>query len=126
MAKNLWLILALGWTVTVLVLCLVSFRSLPSVEISGGDKYVHAVFHGVFTVLWFRYFQTIASGRPFRNMLKAVLGSLFFGIGIELLQTFCTESRQGDPSDVLANFCGSLVGAAFGLLLMRSRTDDKI
>ena len=110
--KNLWLGLALLWTLTIAILCLVSFKKFPTVQLTDADKYVHATFHLVFTLLWFGYFsKTIA-----RPLLKVFLGSLAYGIAIEIMQSLFTQTRQADINDVAANAFGALM--AVGIILL--------
>lgn len=112
MLKKLWLIAASGWTLAITVLCLVSFTDLPTVSVSGIDKYVHAAFHFIFTLLWYLYLRT--EDRSVGNaqiLFKIVAFSLVFGIVIELAQGLFTKTRQADIKDVGANFAGALLAA---------------
>ncbi|WP_290840695.1 VanZ family protein [Flavobacterium sp.] len=109
MPKKIWFAAALGWTVFVTVLCLVSFSDLPSVNVSGVDKYVHATFHFVFVVLWFNYLRV--EGRQNKTVLHAVILSLAYGILIEIAQGLFTATRQADPKDVAANTAGAIIAA---------------
>ncbi len=118
--KKLWLALAVGWTLVIAVLCLVSFSKLPSVKLAEADKYVHATFHCFFTLLWFMYLRNIAS----RPLLKVFLGSLFYGGLIEILQGAFTETRKADFQDVAANTFGALV-AVMILLLFEPKHKQK-
>lgn len=45
--------------------------------------------------------------------MEGVFFSLFFGIGIEVLQSRLTTTRNGDFFDVLANFTGALLALVF-------------
>lgn len=103
--KKLWLTLALIWTLVIAVLCLVSFKKLPTVKLTEADKYVHAAFHLVFTGLWFLYLK-FQDKKP---LLKAFLGSVFYGISIEIMQGLFTETRKADLKDVIANTTGALL-----------------
>lgn len=47
--------------------------------------------------------------------------SLFFGIGIEVLQSRLTATRNGDFFDVLANFSGALLALIFVLVAKQIR-----
>ncbi|NUY81602.1 VanZ family protein [Flavobacterium sp. MAH-1] len=112
MLKKLWLIAASGWTLSIAVLCLVSFTDLPTVSVSDIDKYVHATFHFIFTLLWYLYLRT--EDRSVGNaqiLFKIVAFSLVFGIAIELAQSLFTKTRQADIKDVAANLTGALLAA---------------
>ena len=115
--KNSWVLkktflwLALGWTITIVILCLVSFKKFPSVDkIPNADKYVHAAFHFVFTTLWYLYLKyknPVANYR--RPLISVLMLSFVFGVLIELAQHFFTDTRQADVKDVMANFTGGLL-----------------
>ncbi len=115
----MWLFAAIGWTLLVFLLCLVSFNELPSVKIKAADKYVHFTFHFVFTLLWFLYLKIDAKS-TFQTISRIVFFSVFFGVLIEVAQQFFTESRSADIFDVLANFTGAL-SAAILVLIFDSR-----
>lgn len=108
MPKKAWLAASLAWTVFVTVLCLVSFSDLPRVNVGGIDKYVHAAFHFVFSILWYMYLRSEdrASGNT-RALFRVLALSLFFGILIEIAQAFLTDTRNADIADVGANFAGA-------------------
>ncbi len=106
--KKLWLILALCWTLVIGVLCLVSFNEFPTVGLQGADKYVHAMFHFGFTLLWFAFLRLSVS----RPLLRAFLASVLYGGLIEILQSTLTTTRQADFADVLANTSGALLAVA--------------
>jgi glycopeptide antibiotics resistance protein len=50
-----------------------------------------------------------------------VFFSLFFGIGIEVLQSRLTTTRNGDFFDVLANFTGALLALVFVVVAKQIR-----
>ncbi len=112
MPKKIWLLAASGWTLLVLVLCLVSFSTFPGVGVKGADKYVHVIFHFVFTILWFLYIQSsgyvISNGKA---VLRVVSLSIVFGILIEMAQELLTATRGADLYDVIANISGALLAA---------------
>jgi VanZ family protein len=110
--KKIWFGAAWSWTILITFLCLVSFKKLPSVNVSDADKYVHFSIHFVFTVLWFGYFRMkYRESHSFKIALGVLLLSLLFGIAIELAQGAFTTTRQADRYDVLANFSGALTAA---------------
>src|SRR6218665_2739540 len=84
--KKTLLGLAVGWTVLMAVLCLVSFNKLPRVGVSGADKYVHVTLHFVFTLLWGLYIRYRQNEIRIPGMIRIVLISLGYGILIEFLQ----------------------------------------
>lgn len=119
--KKALLILAIGWTVLIAVLCLVSFNKIPSVKVSGADKYVHVTFHFVFTLLWGLYFRYRQNGIKTPTILVIALVSLCYGILIEFLQGALTKTRHADLLDVAANLTGALLALAVFLYLKRAK-----
>ena len=105
--KSTYFWLAQLWTLFVAVLCLMNGSNLPHIRANGVDKYVHFIFHFLFAFFWFMYL--------YKNNLRlriaalwVLVGSLTFGILIELAQAFFTVSRNADVYDVLANTVGAL------------------
>ncbi len=103
--KKTTFFLAVFWTLLIAILCLISFKKLPTVKIGGADKYVHFTFHLVFTLLWVIYFK---SSNFSRIIIKALIGSIIYGILIEFAQELFTTTRKADILDVLANTSGAL------------------
>jgi VanZ family protein len=101
---------AIGWTLLIAVMCLVSFGRLPSIGIGGADKYVHVVFHFGFFVLWFLYFSR--QGHLDKVLVFVFLASLLYGIAIEIAQELFTATRHADLYDVMANTTGAFMGIA--------------
>jgi len=108
--KNHYLFAAIVWTLGIAVLCLISFRELPSIAIGGADKYVHFILHFGYTLLWFLYFN---QKNPIvkKALLKAMLSSVGYGILIEIAQGLFTATRKADIYDVFANSSGTIGGA---------------
>jgi len=80
---------------------------MPSVGISGVDKYVHVTFHFLFVILWF---LALYQKQKLKNtLLKVLLFSITFGILIELLQETLTKTRTADIFDVFANTAGAVI-----------------
>jgi VanZ family protein len=122
--KKAILSLAIGWTFLILVLCLVNFNDLPTVKVSGFDKYGHFTFHFVFTILWSYYFWLKQNQITFRKRINIVLTSVCFGIIIEFLQETCTVTRHADALDVLANFCGAMTGFLIFVLIKKLKRES--
>ena len=74
------------------------------------DKFIHAFFYFVFSLLWFYALRFYFRNQSRTKLLRIVfLMALVFGIAIELFQTFFTIYRSGDVTDVFANMSGSLL-----------------
>ncbi len=102
---DLYGIAAVAWTLLIAVLCLVSFKQLPSIGIGGADKYVHATFHFIFTGLWFLYFRK--HGPVYKVLWRVAIVSFLYGIIIEIAQELFTTTRHADIYDVAANTTGT-------------------
>jgi VanZ family protein len=110
--KKLWFVAALSWTILIVLLCLISFRTLPSVAIPSADKYVHFTFHFIFTILWFLYFRSKNSNAALLKIaISVIVFSFLLGSIIEIAQEMFTETRQADVMDVAANFAGSAIAS---------------
>lgn len=115
--------LAVGWTILISVLCLVKFTNLPSLGVSGADKYVHFTLHFVFTMLWGNYFWLRLNEIVLAKIVFVVLSSFCYGILIELLQEKFTTTRHADIFDVLANFSGALTALVLFALIKKRKTN---
>ena len=109
MLKNITLSLAIGWTFLILVLCLVKFNKLPSVQVSGADKYVHFTFPFAFTLLWSFYSRLRLGQWILKSSFIIVCLSVGYGILIEILQETFTQTRKADIMDVAANATGAII-----------------
>lgn len=113
--------LAIGWTVLIAVLCLVSFSDLPSVKIKSADKYVHMTFHFVFILLWGFYVSEKYGAIRIPKISRLVFASIGYGILIEILQELLTTTRHADLMDVLANLTGAILGLTVFVVINRRK-----
>ncbi len=105
--------------------CLAPASDIPSISIPNLDKLAHSFFHFVFTILWFLFFKKqVKKKNQTKLLVGAVFFSLFFGIGIEILQSRLTITRNGDFFDVLANFSGALLALIFVLVAKQIRKNQ--
>lgn len=110
MLKQIFLYAALFWTGIILYFCLIKASDIPyiGIDIPNLDKVVHAFLHYVFTLLWFFYFKKkIGSLKNYKLLLISLVLSFLFGIIIEFMQQFFTDTRSADVFDVLANLFGA-------------------
>ena len=114
--------LAIGWTVLIAVLCLVKFGSLPSLGVSGADKYVHITFHFGFVLLWGFYFRQRQIEILIPKIIRLVVISIFYGLLIEFLQETCTTTRHADIFDVLANITGATTALLVFVFIKKSKS----
>ena len=121
--KNVIFGLAVAWTALIAFLCLVKLNNLPSLGVSGADKYVHFTFHFVFTVLWGYYIFLNQHKLELKKIGLLVFISLCYGILIEFMQELFTTTRHADIFDVLANLTGATI--AFSLLVIFKNNKSK-
>jgi VanZ family protein len=121
--RKLFLGAALLWTCFITVCCLVSIRNFESVPVDevNVDKYVHAAFYFIFTVLWYQFFKLRNPQGNKRHRLRVFLMAVLFGIFMELCQQFFTTDRSADVTDALANTTGSATAILLLWLLERIR-----
>jgi VanZ family protein len=102
------LLIALLWTGVICYFCLIKSSDLPVIQIPNLDKCIHALFHFVFTFVWFLFFyKQLKLGSIFKPLLISFASSFVFGIIIEILQELVTTTRHADVLDVLSNFVGA-------------------
>ena len=106
------------WAVSILFLCLIDTKELPSVtylELMEFDKLVHIVLFGLLmlscTVALRK--QTKIAWAQKNAMVIALLFSIVYGSVIEVVQFFMVQDRTGELYDVLANGLGALLGILF-------------
>ena len=97
--------------IATLVLALVP--APPSRIDTGWDKFNHVLAFGTLAFCLCMSLPWSLRGRPW-----GLLGLLAYGGAIELLQRL-TPNRQGEWGDLLADAVGIVLGAAFGLVLLR-------
>ena len=86
------------------------------------DKWVHIVMYGgTFTVLWIEYIRRHQQPNYRKLAIWAFVAPIIMSGILELLQEYCTETRQGEWLDLLANSIGVALAALIGLTLFRLR-----
>lgn len=103
-------------------MCLSPLNGAPRINIDNFDKFVHALFHLVFTTLWFFYFRLKFKEKSIWKVFQiAFLLSVCAGIAIEFMQKYWTDNRSADLLDVVANMSGASLAFAFCYYLDRSK-----
>jgi VanZ family protein len=116
--KKIYLYSAIFWSGLILYLCLENAQNLKEITIPNFDKYIHIVFHFVFTILWFLYLKRKFKTSSNVNLLAMTLVvSFVFGIAIELMQQYFTTTRSADVFDILANLLGAFLAASLIILV---------
>ena len=84
------------------------------------DKWVHMVMYGgTFSVLWIEYIRQHQKPDYKKLLIWAFIAPIVMSGIIELLQEYCTKTRQGEWTDLLANSIGVVLAAVIGLILLR-------
>lgn len=106
--KKTILYLAIGWSLLIIFLSLVSLSSIKDpIKVPYKDKAVHFVFYFVFVLLWNLWnFKTSALKYSWIILLIAIL----LGISIEYCQSLFTSDRKFEILDIVANTFGALIG----------------
>lgn len=110
--NSIWFVAALSWSLMIVVLSLVQFTSIPDVGVPSADKYVHSLFHFVFTILWFYNFYKRRVFPFASNLILVLTLSVCLGVIVEFAQGL-TETRSAELEDIWANCFGSGLAAVF-------------
>ena len=111
MLKKPTLLAALGYSVALGTVSLITLKDLPNVQISFADKIFHFLAYSLFTVLWYLAFFYAFSLKKRKSIVYAVVLAVLFGTVIEILQDTMTSSRALDIYDAFANTLGALFAA---------------
>lgn len=123
--KKTILVLAVCWTILIAFLCLITFSKLPSLGVSGADKYVHFTFHFIFTLLWGYYSWLSQNKTELKKIITIVFISILFGILIEFMQEVFTVTRRADVLDVLANLAGATAAFLVFSFIYKKKSKSK-
>jgi VanZ family protein len=76
------------------------------------DKLLHGVVYGLLGALWVRAFSTLQGFHARRRLLllTGIVLATLYGFSDEWHQSF-VPARTADAADLLADFCGSVVGS---------------
>jgi VanZ family protein len=98
------------WIGTVTFFCLATFNTVPLGGVSNLDKIVHAFFYLIFTILLYLSIKnSFSNTSSFKAMTLSFIGSVLYGIIIEIAQDKFTATRHADFYDVLANTTGATI-----------------
>lgn len=118
MRKKIYLYSAIFWSGLILYLCLENAHNLKEITIPNFDKFIHIVFHFVFTILWFLYLKKkFKTSNNVHLLAVTLIVSFIFGIAIELMQQYFTTTRSADIFDILANLFGAFLAASLIILV---------
>ncbi len=107
---KLSLILALGWSVIIILLSSVSGTDINSglSLFEGADKVGHFAIYLICFLVWVKYLDGVY--KPKLAVVYALVISILLGIIMEFCQFYFFEDRKFEFYDIIANIGGSLVG----------------
>ncbi len=105
---------AVCYTAVLTYFCLVTPDKFSNI-IGQSDKVVHALAYFIFTIFWFVFGFNLFKRESLKLYIYNFMWALCYGILIEILQHYCTISRQGDFKDICANILGTVIA----LVVMR-------
>jgi len=115
--------LSLLTTLAIIVLSVMPFPEVKFAEdIPLADKWVHFVMYGFLSlVIWVeRARKAVAPCNTWGYAITyGLLGSAFLGGVLELVQQYCTTTRNGDWWDFLADAIGAVLGSIVGSIIYR-------
>lgn len=111
MHKHWALILAIGYTLFLTLLSLISLNGVPKLGSSFDDKIYHCGAYLLMTLLWYNVLHRTST--KFQILFSAII-AIGYGIIIEVFQQVFTTNRQEDIEDVLAN----CIGVLFAIILL--------
>ena len=134
--KNRFKYLLKHYPLTLICLALVWYLSLfivmpemPMGDVPFIDKWEHLVMYGgTCTVMWIEYIRCHDRLNFWKLFLLAWLGPILMSGLLELLQKYCTTTRQGEWLDFLANSTGVTLAVGIGLIIWKvknSRSRNK-
>ncbi|WP_320815450.1 VanZ family protein [Flavobacterium sp.] len=102
-----FIFIAVVWTILITTLSLITIEKAPLfvVQLPFKDKIVHFIFYFFLVFLW--SFGLRKKINHFR--FKILIGAIFYGIIIEVLQGAVTVTRTADFYDVIANSIGAYI-----------------
>ena len=128
--KNRFKYLRKHYPLTLLCIALVWYLSLfivmpemPMGDVPFIDKWEHLVMYGgTCTVMWIEYIRCHDRLNFWKLFLLAWLGPILMSGLLELLQKYCTTTRQGEWLDFLANSTGVTLAVGIGLIIWKIKS----
>lgn len=116
MLKQLALILAIGYTLSLTLLSLISLNEIPKLGSSFDDKIYHLIAYMLLTILWYNVLRSAPT--KFKILFSAII-CVCYGIIIEIFQALFTTNRKEDIEDVIANSLGVLIAAVIIIIFRK-------
>jgi VanZ family protein len=114
--KNWWLnnalLIAIGVSIIIIILSLISTSVIPSTKIKISDKFLHSVAYFGLMWSWLMVLRNKKSNNP---KLLLIISLTVFGIILEVLQGKLGVHRTPDWKDIIAN----IIGLGFGMFTFK-------
>jgi len=114
--------MAMGYTIAIAVLSLISNDDVPHFGTKNEDKIFHFIAYALLTLLWYNVCFKYKRKHP---IVIAFVVSITYGIILEVLQGQLTAGRDPSFMDVVANSIGVTIVALI-LTLKKKTTVKKI
>ena len=112
MVKKLLLPVAIIYTIALMIVSLINLKGVPSLGSSFDDKIYHLLAYVIFAFLWVTYFKPSQK----KHMLLIIfIGTILFGVVLELVQHQVNQNRTYDSYDLMANCLGVILGTLIAL-----------
>lgn len=118
MPKQLALILAVCYTLSLTLLSLITLNGIPKLGSSFDDKIYHLIAYLLLTILWFNALRLTST--KFKILYAGII-SIGYGIIIEVFQALFTTSRKEDVDDVIANGIGVFLAVVIIILFRKQK-----
>ncbi|WP_194766942.1 VanZ family protein [Tamlana sp. I1] len=123
MLKKLAFVAAIGYSILLATVCLITLNDLPDVGISFADKVFHFLAYGLLTILWYTTFVLTFNFKRNQALKFAFILAVIFGIVIEVLQGTLTVTRSLDVYDMVANTIGAILASL--VLMLKNKIQVK-
>ena len=118
--------IAVVYSLLVTVVFLLPANDVPQVNVPFLDKFIHLLIHWMLCFIWLWYFFIADNYHSFTKNVFVVLTLCFsYGILIEALQHWFTQSRRFDLFDIIANGIGCLIGL-LSFLIVRKKLSTEV
>ena len=110
--KALLTIAVIAYSCVITALFFMPTSDIPDLSLPGlTDKVIHFFIHFFLVIVWQLFlFRRNDNHLSWKTGVLILAISLLYGIIVEILQPYLTISRTADLYDIVANFCGALVG----------------
>ena len=117
---------AILWSIVIIVLSTLPGKTMNSFSFSdlwNVDKLGHLVVYAIHCFLLLRGYRHLTKEILNRQVISALLWSVFLGFSLEIIQYSFFPDRHFDILDLIANIIGSIVGLIIFKLLKTMRYD---